>query len=69
MKLTDKQARHICKVGQGKDCCAFLMMGPRGWECGKADFITRGIIEARLKANTMNAQGVGDWEDCLCEEK
>jgi hypothetical protein len=28
---------HICKIGQGADCCKYLLVGSGGFECAKAE--------------------------------
>jgi hypothetical protein len=45
-----------CKIGQGTDCCAFLMGGPSGMECAKGTSVEH-TIRGRLQAGTMNARG------------
>lgn len=32
-----KYIKDICKIGQGHECCRYLLMGPKGFECGKMD--------------------------------
>lgn len=64
MKLTNDQAKGICKVGQGEDCCIYLLMGPKGWECAKSDKKIKAQLHERWLAGTTNAKGVGDLEDC-----
>ena len=46
----------VCKLGQGEQCCAFLMMGLDGFECAK-DSGFELTIRARLKRGTMGAKG------------
>jgi hypothetical protein len=31
--LTGDEAKEICKIGQGAQCCAFLVCGGNGFEC------------------------------------
>ena len=59
MKLEDPKI--TCKLGQGKECCAFLCAGPEGFEClGKEHT----LIRRRLAEGTMNAKGIGNWDEC-----
>jgi hypothetical protein len=44
----------FCKIGQGKDCCVFLMVGPNGFECAKSTGL-EATIRARIPH--MTAQG------------
>ena len=30
---TTEEAKEICKIGQGADCCILLLAGPEGFEC------------------------------------
>ena len=32
---SNKVADTVCKLGQGADCCKYLMAGPGGLECAK----------------------------------
>ncbi len=54
--IESKHAKEICKVGQGEECCAFLMMGANGFECAKGTR-AHAIINLRLAEGTMNAKG------------
>ena len=31
--VSDEDAKSICKMGQGADCCIWLVMGTEGFEC------------------------------------
>ena len=33
--IDDKYLNEVCKIGQGKDCCAFLIAAPEGIACAK----------------------------------
>lgn len=64
---TFKHTREICKLGQGEDCCAFIVMGMDGFECVKGT-LTQQTIELKLAEGTMNAKddnckGYGVSED------
>ena len=61
--LTYEEAIGVCKLTQGKKCCAFLLCGPDGWECGKRSSLSPLIID-RLEKGTMVAKGKGGWEGC-----
>lgn len=64
MKLTTDQAKEICKVGQGEDCCIYLTMGESGWDCAKSDPFLKEHLYQKWLAGTTNAKGVGDADDC-----
>ena len=44
----------LCGMGQGADCCAYLTLGPAGFECNRDAVNFKEIIAARLP--TMSAQ-------------
>ncbi len=54
--VPNQYANDVCKMGQGADCCKYLMAGPNGLECAKdpANFGFKDQIEAN---NTMTAKG------------
>lgn len=53
--MNDQHAKDICKIGQGPECCSFLMMGAGGWQCAKDDpFMESQII---MRRPTMKAKG------------
>lgn len=64
VKLTHDEAKGICKIGKGAECCAFLVMAPSGFECIKMSYPANGSIHQRLEDGTMNAKGKGEWEGC-----
>ncbi len=45
-----------CGLGEGKGCCAFLVVGVDGFECGRVMTDVAKTIRARLAAGTMNAK-------------
>ncbi len=47
--------KEVCKIGQGKDCCRYLTMGPNGFECAKLNLGLMLTIDARVES--MNAKG------------
>jgi len=54
--MNKKHLRDICKIGQGKLCCRYLVVGGKGFECSKHTD-TKTYIDARVKAKSMNARG------------
>ena len=57
------EAKSACRLGEGDECCAFLVMSATGFEC-IWNTPSAGIIFKRLQAGTMNAKGTGQWEGC-----
>lgn len=45
--------KNTCKIGQGAACCRYLMVGTKGFECGKLSSL-KPVIDARV--NKMNAK-------------
>lgn len=67
VKLSADEAKDICRLGQGEECCAFLVMSPTGFECIRLSYPNNGIIFDRLEKGTMNAKGKGGWSGCAWE--
>lgn len=63
--------RSTCKIGQGADCCIFLVGGANGFECAKFSSLAKPLL-ARKYLGTMVANRVGSCrllpEDCTVEE-
>jgi hypothetical protein len=55
-KMDKDYAKETCKIGQGEECCAFLVMGTGGFECAKGTSL-HNAINLRLAEGTMNAKG------------
>ena len=66
VKMTDKEAKKICNLGKGSECCAFLVMGS-GFECIRLSYPANSSIFTRLEEGTMNAKGEGGWKGCAWE--
>lgn len=49
--------KDICKLGQGNDCCRYLVMAPTGFECGKLDPALKRTLDQRVKSRAMHAWG------------
>lgn len=50
------QVKNVCKIGQGHDCCRYLMMGGLGFECAKGT-ATAAILDIRVLSESMTARG------------
>ena len=64
VRMTGDKAKAVCRIGQGRRCCAFLVMSPTGFECIRMSHPTNSTIFNRLAKGTMNARGEGGWEGC-----
>jgi hypothetical protein len=54
-----------CKIGQGADCCRYMLIGAQGWECGKLLATAKPQLDARaalgmMTARADNCEGVAD---------
>ena len=50
------QIKNVCKIGQGADCCRYLVMGINGFECMKGTSLAE-ILDMRVLTNTITAKG------------
>lgn len=56
MKLVDnKTLKEICKMGQGNDCCRYIICGADGIECGKGT-----EFQLAIDANVSKMTAKGD---------
>ena len=46
----------VCKIGQGQECCRYLLGCTEGFECGK-DGEFAPLLDTRVANNEMVAQG------------
>jgi len=68
VQMTGDEAKEICNLGKGSECCAFLVVGGNGFECIRMSYPMNGSIFSRLENGTMNAKGKGRWKGCAWEE-
>lgn len=54
MAELDEHVKNVCKIGQGAECCKYLLLGSGGFECGK---LTAKETIDKLWNSTKNAQG------------
>jgi len=66
--LEGEEPKEICKLGQGSKCCAFLVVGGKGFECIRMSYPNNSTIFSRLEKGTMNAKGEGGWKGCAWEK-
>lgn len=65
MSLDGKHVREVCKIGQGKDCCRYLVCGASGFECQKLGAL-KGVIDSKvmyMTAQSDNCEGVRNDEN------
>jgi hypothetical protein len=52
--IDGRHLREVCRMGQGKDCCAFIIVGRKGIQCAKG---TEFEAEIRARVHKMVARG------------
>lgn len=57
IEQTEDYVRGTCRIGQGADCCRYLTIGARGWDCENGTRL-QATIDARVKAGTFTARAV-----------
>jgi hypothetical protein len=58
-KIEEGKEKAVCKVGT-TDCCIFLVMGSKGFECAKFDTFTSRNLLGRHSKNEMKASRIGN---------
>jgi hypothetical protein len=53
--IPDDHVAKVCKPGK-KDCCRYLTMSGKGWECAKLTSF-KSLLDDRVKAGTIRAIG------------
>lgn len=56
MEISEERLKEICKAGQGKECCRYLVFGSEGFECAKHTGLAV-TLDIKVETNTMRAQG------------
>ena len=54
MRLSAKKIKEVCKLGQGAECCRYLVCGVKGFECAKFTE-NKSLLDNRVY--TMTAKG------------
>ena len=49
--------KDVCKIGQGADCCKYLLAGAEGLECGKIEEGWKNLIDQKWATEEHVAQG------------
>ncbi len=57
MKSLNQIIEHTCKIGQGADCCKYLVIGGDGWECCKVTPENKALIDRNWETTEHVAQG------------
>lgn len=49
--------KEVCKIGQGAECCKYLVVGEEGFQCCKTDPLNKKIIDDNWRNTPHVAQG------------
>lgn len=41
----NEHVKNVCKIGQGADCCKYLVAGGKGFECMKTELANKKAID------------------------
>jgi hypothetical protein len=52
----NEHIKDVCKIGQGHNCCRYLMMGAGGFECAKHGTL-QALLDSRVEMETIVARG------------
>ena len=55
--ITNEYIKETCKIGQGADCCRYLVSGVNGFECAKLSEGLKRLIDHRVMNFTYDAVG------------
>jgi len=57
----NEHVKTVCKIGQGHDCCRYLVMGMQGFECAKhsamASHLDMRVAQESITARGNNCEG------------
>jgi hypothetical protein len=57
MNIDESHLVRVCKFGGGAACCAYILGGAKGFECGKLIPSAKSQIDHRQRLGTMSAKG------------
>ena len=55
-RISADKVKTVCKVGQGAECCRYLVCGSKGFECVKGTD-TGKFLDSRVAKGTITAKG------------
>lgn len=62
--LLDEEGARRCGIGQEADCCAYLILGPHGHECGRQDVEVVMQVETRIESMTAKRRPEAPYPEC-----
>ena len=72
-RVTSEHATNVCKMGQGNECCRYLIGSPNGLECAKNIIRIRRFTDMRVADEDMvargdNCEGFGEIDKTGCDK-
>jgi len=52
----NEHVKNVCKIGQGNECCRYLVIGGSGFECVKNTEMKK-YLDSRVAMETIVARG------------
>ncbi len=70
MSIADKHVENVCRMGQGPDCCRYLVFGGDGAGCIRGSGL-QALMDRRADAGEMTAlgQNCNGWDEETNTEK
>ena len=55
--MDEEKLNEVCKIGQGADCCRYLVVDGDDIDCGKNDPELKAMIDERVEEGKFTARG------------
>ena len=68
MKLLTLDQAKGCGMGEGANCCAYLMAGAKGFECAQRSSLAD-LLYQRAKAGQMHARRTPEGDFPACQQE
>ena len=62
MEITKEHLMKVCKIGQGNDCCRYVLVDPKGILCGKDDPGLKATLDSRVEKMTAKGDNCEGWD-------
>lgn len=54
----NEHIKNVCKIGQGKECCRYLTLGPDGWNCERNNPSAKRMLDLRVESGSFISKGI-----------
>jgi hypothetical protein len=54
--IEDEYVTRVCRPGS-EETCRYLLLGPKGWQCGKIFPETKDLLDKRVEDGRMRSKG------------